>query len=29
MVVFAGMLPDGYDDIWKIVVFLRREASGC
>ena len=29
MVAFAGRLPDGDEDIWKIVAFLRSEASGC
>ncbi len=29
MVAFAGRLPDGDEDIWKIVAFLKSEASGC
>ena len=29
MVAFAGKLPDGDGDIWKIVAFLKSEASGC
>jgi mono/diheme cytochrome c family protein len=29
MVAFAGKLPDGDEDIWKIIAFLKNEASGC
>ncbi len=29
MVAFAGRLPEGDEDIWKIVAFLKSEASGC
>jgi len=29
MVAFAGRLPEGADDIWKIIAFLKSEASGC
>ena len=29
MVAFAGRLPDGDEDLWKIVAFLKSEASGC
>jgi len=29
VVGFAGRLPDGDEDIWKIVAFLKSEASGC
>ena len=29
MVAFAGRLPDGDEDMWKIVAFLKSEASGC
>ena len=29
MVAFAGRLPEGDDDIWKIVAFLKSRASGC
>ena len=29
MVAFGGRLPEGDDDIWKIVAFLKSEASGC
>ena len=26
---FAGKLPDGDDDIWKVVAFLKSQAPGC
>ncbi len=29
MVAFAGRLPDGDEDLWKIVAYLKSEASGC
>ncbi len=29
MVAFGGRLPEGDDDIWKIIAFLKNEASGC
>ncbi len=29
MVGFAGRLPDGDEDIWKIIAFLKSEVSGC
>ncbi len=29
MVAFAGRLPEGDDDIWKIIAFLKSQASGC
>ena len=29
MVAFAGRLPDGDEDIWKIIAFLKSEGSGC
>ena len=29
MVAFAGRLPDGDEDIWKIIAFLKSEVSGC
>ena len=29
MVAFAGRLPEGDDDIWKIIAFLKSEAAGC
>ena len=29
MVGFAGKLPDGDEDIWKIIAFLKSEVSGC
>ena len=29
MLGFAGRLPDGDEDIWKIIVYLKSEASGC
>jgi mono/diheme cytochrome c family protein len=29
MIGFAGRLPDGDEDIWKIIVYLKSEASGC
>ena len=29
MIGFAGRLPDGDEDIWKINVYLKSEASGC
>ena len=29
MIAFAGRLPDGDEDIWKIIAFLKSEASGC
>jgi mono/diheme cytochrome c family protein len=29
MIGFAGRLPEGDDDIWKIVAFLVRERSEC
>ena len=29
MVAFAGRLPEGDEDIWKIIAFLKNEASGC
>ncbi len=29
MVGFAGKLPDGEDDIWKIVAFLRASREPC
>ena len=29
MVGFGGRLPDGDEDIWKIVAFLKSEVSGC
>ena len=29
MIAFAGRLPEGDQDIWKIVAFLKSEASGC
>ena len=29
MVAFGGRLPDGDDDIWKIVAFLKSEGSSC
>ncbi len=29
MIAFAGRLPDGDEDIWKIIAFLKSEVSGC
>jgi mono/diheme cytochrome c family protein len=29
MVGFAGKLPGGDEDIWKIIAFLKSESSGC
>ncbi|MCH7890161.1 MAG: cytochrome c [Gemmatimonadetes bacterium] len=29
MVAFGGRLPDGDEDIWKIIAFLKSEVSGC
>lgn len=29
MVAFGGRLPEGDDDIWKIIAFLKSEATGC
>ena len=29
MVAFGGRLPDGDEDIWKIVAYLKSEGSGC
>ncbi len=29
MTGFAGKLPDGDDDIWKVVAFLKSRAPGC
>jgi mono/diheme cytochrome c family protein len=29
MVAFGGRLPDGDEDIWKIIAFLKSEASSC
>ncbi len=29
MIGFGGKLPDGDDDIWKIIAFLKSRAPGC
>lgn len=29
MVGFAGRLPEGDDDIWKVVAYLRSRGGGC
>ncbi len=29
MVAFGGRLPEGDDDIWKIIAYLKSEATGC
>ena len=29
MVAFAGRLPEGDDDVWKIVAFLKSKAPAC
>jgi len=29
MVAFGGRLPEGDDDIWKIIAFLKSETTGC
>ena len=29
MVAFAGRLPEGDEDIWKIIAFLKSQAPGC
>ena len=29
MVAFGGRLPDGDEDIWKIVAYLKSETSDC
>ena len=29
MVAFGGKLPDGDEDIWKIIAFLKNDGSSC
>ncbi len=29
MVAFGGRLPEGDEDIWKIIAFLKSQAPGC
>jgi mono/diheme cytochrome c family protein len=29
MIAFGGLLPDGDDDIWRVVAFLRSQRHDC
>ena len=29
MIGFGGKLPDGDDDIWKVIAYLKSRAPGC